>query len=96
MNRLVVRDERERAADAEAERLVAAILSFGILVLVMVRSLRGEAAWDLMALLIGAGFVGMVDRVRRRALDRRLGLFGLAAGAIAAVVAALVVALLTR
>ena len=96
MNRLVVRDERERAADAEAERLVAAILSFGILVLVLVRSLRGEAAWDLMALVIIAGFAGMVDRVRRRAMDRRLGLLGLGASAIAAVAAALLVALLTH
>lgn len=96
MNPMVVRDEREQAIDAEAERLVAAILSFGILVLVMVRSLRGEAAWDLLALVIAAGFVGVVYRARKHAVDRQLGLAGLATGIVAAVAAALAVALLTH
>jgi hypothetical protein len=93
---LVERDERERAVDGEAERLVAAILSYGILVLVVVRSLRGEAAWDLMALVIAAGFAGLVYRVRRRVVDRRLGVLGLAVGVVSAAVAAVLVALLTR
>ena len=90
------RDERERAVDAEAERLVAAILSFGILALVMVRSLRGEAAWDLMALVIAAGGVGLAYRVRRGVVDRRLGLIGLGVAGVSAVVAAVLVALLTH
>ncbi len=96
MNALVERDERERAVDAEAERLVAAIMTFGVLVLVMVRSLRGEAAWDLMALVVAAGFAGLVYRVRQRVVDRRLGVLGLAVGVVSAVVAAVVVAVLTR
>jgi hypothetical protein len=99
VGRLVVRDEREQAVDAEAERLVAAILSFGILVLVMVRSLRGEAAWDLLALVIAAGFVGVAYRAWKRAVDRQLRLAGLVTGVVAAAVAvaaALAVALLTH
>jgi hypothetical protein len=95
VNGRVERDERERAVDAEAERLVASILMFGILVLVMVRSLRGEAAWDLMALVIAAGFAGLLYRVRQRVVDRRLGVLGLAVGVGSAVVAAVIVAVLT-
>jgi hypothetical protein len=87
MNARIERDERERRVDADADRLVAAVLSFGVLVLVMVRSLRGDASWDLLALVIGAGFVGMAYRVRQRAVDRRYGAALLATAAIAAVVA---------
>lgn len=96
MNGLVERDERERAVDADAERLVAAILSFGVLILVMVRSLRGEAAWDLMALVMAAGFAGLVYRIRHRVVDRRLGMLGLVVGVVSAVVAAVIVAVMTR
>ena len=96
MNGLMERDERERAVDAEAERLVASIMTFGVLVLVMVRSLRGEAAWDLMALVIAAGFAGLVYRARKRAVDQRLGMLGLSVGVVAAVIAAVLVAVLTR
>lgn len=96
MNRLVARDEREQTVDAEAERLVAAILSFGILVLVMVRGLRGEAAWDLLALVMAAGFVGIAYRALKRTVDRRLAALGLATAAVAAVAAAALVAILTR
>jgi hypothetical protein len=92
----VRRDERERAIDAEAERLVAAVLSFGILVLVVVRSLRGEAAWDLLALVIAGGGVGMLYRARRQAVDRRMGGALALTMAVAAVAAAVLVAVLAR
>jgi hypothetical protein len=93
---LVRRDERERLIDAEAERLVAAVLSFGILVLVLVRSLRGEASWDLLALVIAGGVVGMAYRARRGAIDRRFAALQGAAMVVAAIGAAVVVALLVR
>lgn len=96
MNRMAVRDEREQAIDAEAERMVAAILSFGILVLVMVRSLRGEAAWDLLALVIAAGFAGVAYRAWKRAVDRRLAVLGLGTAVVAAVAAAVLVSVLTH
>lgn len=96
MNRLVARDEREQAVDAEAERLVAGILSFGILVLVMIRGLRGEAAWDLLALVIAAGFAGIAYRAQKRAVDRRLAVLGLGTAAVAALAAAALVAVLTH
>ncbi len=97
MNRLVMRDEREQAIDRDADRLTAAVLSFGLLGLVIVRSLRGEAAWDLLALVVIGGAVGAAYRVRSRATDRRWLAAGALAAAIAALAAvALVMALVTR
>jgi hypothetical protein len=96
MTGLLGRDERERQIDAEAERLVAAVLSFGILVLVLVRSLRGEASWDLLALVIAGGVVGMAYRAWRGVIDRRFATLQGAAMVAAAIGAAAVVALITR
>jgi hypothetical protein len=96
MNARIERDEREQLIDAQAERLVAAVLSFGILVLVLVRSLRGEASWDLLALVIAGGAVGLAYRARHRAVDRRFAAVQGAVMVVAAIVAAVVVALLAR
>jgi hypothetical protein len=92
----MVRDEREQMIDAQAERLTAAVLSFGILVLVLVRSARGEAAWDLLALVVGSGFVGAAYRIRHRVVGRRWAWMALATGAAAAVIAIAIVFATTR
>jgi hypothetical protein len=92
----MVRDEREQMIDAQAERLTAAILSFGILVIVLVRSLRGEAAWDLLALVIGGGFAGSAYRLRHRVVGKRWASMALLAAGAAAVVAAGIVLSMTR
>ena len=96
MTGLLGRDERERLIDAEAERLVAAVLSFGILVLVLVRSLRGDAAWDLLALVIAGGLVGMAYRAWHGVIDRRYAALLGAVAVVAAIAAAVTVALVTR
>jgi hypothetical protein len=93
MTRAVPRDERELAIDGGADRLTAAVLSFGILILVMVRSARGETAWDLLALVVAGGFVGTAYRIRHRAADGRwfaAAMFAAALGAVAAIAIALV------
>jgi predicted PurR-regulated permease PerM len=92
----MVRDEREQMIDAQAERLTAAILSFGILVLVLARSLRGEAAWDLLALVIAAGFAGTLYRLRNRAVGRQWATMTIVTAAVAAVIAIAIVVATAR
>jgi len=90
MNAMPARDERERAIDHAADRLAYLVLSFGLLAVVAWRSLaRGEAAWDLLALVVLGGAVGTAYRATRGVAGRRwLG------AAAASVVVGLVVAAL--
>ncbi len=64
------RDERERQIDLRAGEISYVILSFGVLVVAMLRSLRGEAPFDLLALVVVAGLAGQLYVMRRRAYSR--------------------------
>jgi hypothetical protein len=85
---LAGRDERERSIDHAADRLAYLVLSFGLLVDVAWRSVvRGEPAWDLLALVVVGGVVGTAYRSLQGAAGRRwLGVAG-ASAAVGLVVA---------
>ena len=96
MDRLMPRDERERAIDRAADRLAYLVLSFGLLGIVAYRGfVDQETSWDLLALVVLSGIVGAVYRVRGRVVSRRWGSGLLATAALALVVGA-VVALAVR
>ena len=93
MKSLVLRDERETSVDHAADRLSYLVLSFGLLLVVAIRSAVGrEASWDLLALVVLAGVVGTGYRAWRGAVTRRWLLAGLAAAGAALVVAAAIAA----
>jgi hypothetical protein len=96
MTRWIVRDEREAAVDAAADRLSYLVVSFGLLAAVALRSLLAhEASWDLLALVVVGGLAGTVVRTRQRVVGRRWIMIAVATVCIAAVVAA-IAALATR
>jgi hypothetical protein len=70
MTTLVPRDERESAVDNAADRLSYLVLAYGILVIVAIRGLDGEASWDLLGLVVLAGAVGLGYRLRKRVVSR--------------------------
>jgi hypothetical protein len=64
---LVNRDERELAIDLAADRLAYMVLAFGVLAIVAYRGfVLDQASWDLLALVVGTGFVGVGYRLWRR------------------------------
>jgi hypothetical protein len=92
MNGFGTRDERESGIDRAADRLAFLVVSYGLLVIVAWRSLvRGEAAWELLALVVIGGVVGTVYRFANGALTRSwlapAVITALAAMAVAALVA---------
>jgi len=70
MTTLGPRDERETAVDNAADRLSYLVLAYGILVIVALRGLNGEASWDLLGLVVIAGAVGLGYRLRNRVVTR--------------------------
>lgn len=91
MSDLLQRDERERAIDHAADRLAYLVVSFGVLMAVAWRSLiLGEAAWDLLALVIVGGLVGAGYRALRGVATRRW----IAVAAASVIVGAFVAAIL--
>jgi hypothetical protein len=88
VNLRVPRDEREQRIDRSADQLTSAVLSYGLLLLVVYRSVRGEAAWDLLGLVVLGGAVGTAYRIRGRAVSRTwalaLGLLGVLSAVVAA------------
>jgi hypothetical protein len=92
MTSLVPRDEREARAALSADRIAYLVVSYGLLVSVAYRSLvAGDAAWDLIGLVVLGGIVGLAYRVREGAVSGRWTLMLLATIAIAFVVACLLV-----
>ena len=88
----VERDERTVAVENASYRWAYAVLTYALLVDVMYRGLfRHEAAWDLMALVIGGGLFCGVYQARQKILGRgwvmKVVLASCVAGVIAAVVA---------
>jgi hypothetical protein len=97
MNRISTRrDEREASMDQAADRLAYLALSYGLLGLVIYRSFVDHvASWDLMALVIGAGFVGAAYRLWKGVVTS--GWLRVAAiTALVALVVAVVLALVAR
>ena len=92
MTSLIRRDERETRIDLSADRIAYLVVSYGLLVSVAYRSfVNGEAAWDLIGLVVLSGIVGLAYRVRERAVSARWTLMLVAPIAIAFVVACLLV-----
>jgi hypothetical protein len=86
------RDERTLAVENASYRWAYHFISFGLLALVAYRSFTwGEAAWDLMALVVLGGVVASAYQWSHQVLTRRWLLNGLASMVVAAVIAALLV-----
>jgi hypothetical protein len=81
-------DERERAVELAGDRLGYLVLAFGVLAVVMYRSLAlAEASWDLLAVVVMSGVVKVGYRVWQQALPLRLTTSTLVALAAAAGIA---------
>jgi len=72
MASLVPRDESQTQIDLAADRVAYLAVSYGVLLSVAYRSFAlGEAAWDLLALVVLGGIAGMAYRVRKGAVSGR-------------------------
>lgn len=92
MTSLIPRDEREARVDFAADRVAYLAVSYGLLVSVAYRSfVNGDAAWDLIGLVVLGGIVGLAFRVRQGVMSGRWTLLLAATIAIAFVVAGLLV-----
>jgi len=84
------REEPEARIDLAADRLAYLAVSYGLLLIVIYRSfVRGDSAWDLLALVVIGGIVGVGYRVRHGVVSGRWSLMLLATVAIAIVVSGL-------
>jgi hypothetical protein len=84
------RDEREVGVDLAADRVSYLVLAFGVLVAAAWRGFNGEAAWDLLALVVAGGAAGLAYRVLKGAVTRSWIAVAAASFIGAALVAALV------
>jgi hypothetical protein len=92
MGSLGPRDESETRIDLAADRIAYLAVSYGLLLSVTYRSFaRGEAAWDLLALVVLGGIVGLAFRVSKGAVSGRGTIMIAATVGIAIVVSALLV-----
>jgi hypothetical protein len=90
MTSLVPRDEREDRIDLAADRIAYLVVSYGLLLSVAYRSfVNGDAAWDLIGLVVLGGIVGVAYRARRGAMSGRWTLALVATIGVALVVAGL-------
>jgi len=92
MKQLLARDERELSVDRAGDRLAYLVVTYGLLLVVAYRSfVDGHASWDLLALVLLGGAVGMAYRLWHRAFTREaalvIGVTVLVALAVAVVVA---------
>jgi hypothetical protein len=84
--------ERDARIDRAADRLAYLAVSYGLLLIVAYRSfVRGEAAWDLLALVVIGGIVGFACRVRYGVLSGRWTAMLVATAGIAVAISALLV-----
>lgn len=90
----VERDERTTTVENAGYRWSYLVLSFGLLVIVAFRSFaRGEASWDLLALVIVSGAVNTIYQAMHHVLYRRWAVVSLAVMIVAALLAAVMVVL---
>ncbi len=86
----LARDERERLIDLRADKAAYTVVTYGLLVLALVRALvRDEAAWDLLGLVILGGAVNVGYTAWKKALSRELLVLGLSIALFSAIVAGL-------
>lgn len=64
------RDERETVVDLAADRVSYIVLAFGILLVAAWRGFSGEAAWDLLGLVVLAGAAGLAYRLGKGVVTR--------------------------
>ena len=87
----VPRDECEARIDLAADHLAYLVISYGLLLAVAFRSfLHGDAASDLLGLLVLSGIVGVAYRLRRGAVTGRWTLMLMATVGIAIVVSIMI------
>jgi hypothetical protein len=87
----VLRDERTNAVEEASYRFAYGFLTFALLLDVMYRGLvRGEAAWDLLALVIAGGAISTLYQWRHKILTRHSLVLAVVSGVVAAIVAGLV------
>jgi hypothetical protein len=68
----IARDERTVAMENAGYRWSYLVLSFGLLILTAYRSLaRGEASWELLALVLLGGVVNAIYQGTRRVLNKQ-------------------------
>jgi len=83
----VGRDERTVAVENAGHRWGLILVSYGLLVDVIYRSIvRHEAAWDLLALIIVGGAVSAVYQARQKTLSRRWVMEGMLVACVAAAI----------
>ena len=93
----VERDERTVAVENASYRWAYGVLTFALLVDVMYRGLfRNEAAWDLMALVIGGGIFCSVYQARQKILAHGWVMKAVLGGVISAVIAAIAAYVVAR
>ncbi len=89
MARLMARDERESRIDDSADRLAYLVMSYGLLAIVAYRGLvERVASWDLLALVVLGGVVGVAARARSGVVTGRWLAVGLVTLLVAAAIAA--------
>jgi hypothetical protein len=91
----VVRDERTIAVEEASYRFAYGFLTFALLLDVMYRGLaRGEAAWDLLALVIAGGAISTLYQWRQKILTRHSLVLAVVSSVVAAILAAIMAGLL--
>jgi hypothetical protein len=91
---MVVTDERTIAVEHASYRWAYLVLSYGLLLSVMYRSvMRHEASWDLLALVVLGGAVSALYQGSFRVLSRRWLLLSAAAALMALVLGVIMVRL---
>ena len=87
----VERDERTLAVENSSYRWGYLMLAYALLIDVMYRSfVRHEAAWDLVALVVGGGAVCAAYQARQKILSHSWAMRALLVACIAAVIAAII------
>jgi hypothetical protein len=90
--RVIERDERTTVVENASYRWSYLVLSFGLLIIVAVRSFtRGESPWDLLALVILGGGVNAIYQGSHGVLHRKWLMVSLGAMAAAVVIALAIV-----
>ena len=92
----VERDERTVAVENASYRWAYLLLTYALLVDVMYRGLfRNDAAWDLMALVIGGGIFCGVYQARQKILAHGWVMKAVLGAAIAGIIAAVIAVVFT-
>jgi hypothetical protein len=92
----VERDERTLAVENASYRWAYLVMTYALLLDVMCRGLfRNDAAWDLMALVIGGGIFCSVYQARQKILSHGWVMKSVVGACVAGIIAAVIAAVLT-